>query len=112
MKKEPEEIEFEIQMGKIKSEKQKRVLEFLKENEGATIQEVEMFTDCSKSILKTLEKNNYIEFEVKKVDKLCSILYCRIVPSTSSLAHGLLFSAPISSINNTSQFIISSNISS
>jgi len=69
LKKEIEEIDFEIQTGKIKSEKQKRALEFLKENEGATASEIEMFTDCSKAILKTLEKNGYIEFIEKKVDR-------------------------------------------
>ena len=69
LKKDTEEIDFEINTGKIKSEKQKRVLEFLKENEGATGNEVEMFTDCSKAILKTLEKNGYIEFIEKKVER-------------------------------------------
>ena len=69
LKKEAEEIEFELQTGKIKSEKQKRALEFLKENEGATSSEVEMFTDCSKAILKTLEKNGYIEFLEKKIER-------------------------------------------
>ena len=64
-----EEIEFEIHSGKIKSEKQKRALEFLKENEGATVGEVEMFTDCSNAILKTLEKNGYIEFVEKKIER-------------------------------------------
>ena len=67
--KETEEIEFDIHTGKLKSEKQKRALEFLKENEGATAVEVEMFTDCSKAILKTLEKNGYIEFVEKKVER-------------------------------------------
>ena len=69
LKKEIEEIDFEIQTGKIKSDKHKRALEFLKENEGATATEVEMFTDCSKAILKTLEKNGYIEFLEKKVER-------------------------------------------
>ncbi len=69
LKKEIEQIDFEIQTEKIKSEKQKRALAFLKENEGATASEVEMFTDCSKAILKTLEKNGYIEFLEKKVER-------------------------------------------
>ena len=69
LKKEKEEIEFDMSTGKIKSEKQKRALEFLKENEGATANEVEMFTDCSKAILKTLEKNGYIEFLEKKIER-------------------------------------------
>ena len=69
LKKEAEEIENEIQTGKIKSDKQKRALEFIKENEGATSSEIEAFTDCSKAILKTLEKNGYIEFVEQKVER-------------------------------------------
>ena len=56
-KKEIEEIEFEIHSGKIKSEKQKRA------------SEVEAFTDCTKAILKTLEKNGYIEFIEQKIER-------------------------------------------
>ena len=69
LKKNIEEIEFEIQTQKIKSEKQRRALEFLKENEGATLAEIEMFTDCSRAILKTLEKNGYIEIIEKKIER-------------------------------------------
>ncbi len=69
LKKNIDEIKLEIQLGKIKSEKQRRVLEFLKENEGATVAEVEMFTDCSKAILNTLEKKGYLEFVEKKIDR-------------------------------------------
>ena len=69
LKKEIEEIDLDIYTGKIKSEKQKRALEFLKENEGATASEIEIFTDCSKAILKTLEKNGYIEFIEKKIER-------------------------------------------
>ena len=38
-----EEIELDIHLGKIKSEKQKKVLSFVKDNEGVTISEIEMF---------------------------------------------------------------------
>ena len=69
LKKSIEEIDLELYTGKIKSEKQKRALEFIKDNEGVTAIEVEMFTDCSKSILKTLEKNGYLEFIEKKVER-------------------------------------------
>mgnify|MGYP002512948149 CR=1 FL=1 len=40
-KKEIEEIQFDIEIGRIKSEKQKKVLQFLKENEGVTVSEIE-----------------------------------------------------------------------
>ena len=69
LKKEIEELEFDIHAGKIKSEKQKRALEFLKENEGATASEIEMFTDCSKPILKTLEKKRIFRIYRKKSGK-------------------------------------------
>ena len=46
LKKDIEQIEFEIQTGEIKSEKHKKIINFVKDNEGATIAEIEMFTDC------------------------------------------------------------------
>ena len=69
LKKEIEEIEFEIQTEKIKSEKQKRVLNFIKDNEGATVPEIEMFTDCARGIVNTLVKNGYLEMVEKKVER-------------------------------------------
>ena len=69
LKKEIEEIEFEIQTEKIKSEKQKKILNFIKDNEGATIPEIEMFTDCSRAIVNTLVKNGYLEIIEKKVER-------------------------------------------
>ena len=69
LKKEAEEIETEIKTGKIKSDKQKGALEFIKENEGWAASEIEAATDCSKAILKTLEKNGYIEFREQKVER-------------------------------------------
>ena len=64
-----EEIEFEIETGKIKSEKHKKLLCFVRDNEGATIPEVEMFTDCSRSIIQTLCKNGYLEIIEEKIDR-------------------------------------------
>lgn len=55
--------------GIIKSDKHKRVLRFLKENEACTISEIETFTDCSRAIVKTLEKNGYLEISEKKVER-------------------------------------------
>ena len=69
LKKEREEIEFEIETGKIKSEKQKRVVNFIKDNEGATVPEIEMFTDCARGIVNTLVKNGYLEIVEKKVER-------------------------------------------
>lgn len=56
-------------MGKIKSEKQKRVLRFIENNEGATVPEIEMLTDCSRAIVNTLVKNGYLEVVEKKIER-------------------------------------------
>ena len=69
LKRDREEIEFEIETGKIKSEKQKRVVNFIKDNEGATVPEIEMFTDCARGIVNTLVKNGYLEIVEKKVER-------------------------------------------
>ena len=69
LKKEIDEIQFDIDIGKIKSEKQKKVLQFLKENEGVTVPEIEMFTGGTRAIVKTLEKNGYVEIVEKKVER-------------------------------------------
>ena len=69
LKKEIDEIQFDIEIGKIKSEKQKKVLQFLKNNEGSTISEIETFTGGTRAIIKTLEKNGYIEIIEKKIER-------------------------------------------
>lgn len=69
LKKDIEEISFDIETEKIKSEKHKRVLKFLQENEGCTISEIEMFTDCSRAIINTLVKNGYLEIIEKKIER-------------------------------------------
>lgn len=69
LKKSEEEIEFEIETKKIKSEKQIRILRFLMENDAITVSDLEVFTDTSRAIIKTLEKNGYIEIIEKQVDR-------------------------------------------
>ena len=69
LKKDFEDINFDIESKKIKSEKQIRVLNFVKDNEGCTIPEIEAFTDSSRAIVNTLIKNEYIELIEKKVDR-------------------------------------------
>ena len=69
LKKDIEEIEFDIEMQKIKSEKQKKVLQFLKDNEGVTIPEIEAYTGGTRAIVKTLEKNGYVEIIEKKIER-------------------------------------------
>ncbi|MBQ9297870.1 MAG: primosomal protein N' [Clostridia bacterium] len=69
LNKDIEEIEQEIADGVIKSPKQIRVLEFLKDNEGVYISDLEMYTDTSKAIIKTLEKNEYIQIVEENIDR-------------------------------------------
>ena len=67
LKKDIEEIEEEIE--NIKSAKQKRVLNFLKDNDGTYISDLILITDSSRAVLKTLEKNDYIEIVEEKIER-------------------------------------------
>ena len=69
LKREIEEIEEDIENKKIKTEKQKSILEFLIRNESATMQDLEIFTDATRSNINTLIKNGYLELEEKKVER-------------------------------------------
>lgn len=69
LKKDKDEIEFEIETGKIKSEKQIRLLQFLINNDDIYISDLEEFTEVSKAIMKTLEKNGYIEIYEKQIPR-------------------------------------------
>ena len=70
LKKEIEEIENDIEENIIKSEKQKRVLQFLLDgNEGIHILDLQAITDTSRAILNTLVKNGYIEIVEEKVER-------------------------------------------
>lgn len=67
--KDSEEIEDAIASGEIKSEKHKKVLNFLLENDGVYISDLENFTEVSKSVFKTIEKNGYIEIIEKQIER-------------------------------------------
>lgn len=69
LKKDKDEIQFEIETGKIKSEKQIRLLRFLIQNDDIYITDLEEFTEVSKAIMKTLEKNGYIEIYEKQTPR-------------------------------------------
>ena len=69
LKKDIEEIEEDIENKVIKSEKQKRVLNFLMQNEGIQTVELEIITDTTSSVLKSLEKKEYIEIIEEKVER-------------------------------------------
>ena len=63
------EIELEIESNKLKSEKQIRALKFLMENGKMPITDLENFTDVSRNIIKTLEKNGYIKIYEEEIER-------------------------------------------
>lgn len=69
LKKDIEEIEEDIENKVIKSEKQKRVLNFLIQNEEIQTTELEIITDTTNAVLKALEKKEYIEIIEEKVER-------------------------------------------
>ncbi len=60
-----EEIDFE----KIRGEKQKKLLQFLKKNEGLTISEIESITEVSRATVNSLIDKNILKIENKKIDR-------------------------------------------
>lgn len=83
LKKSINEIDLCLQSGLIKSPKQIRVLEFLKENDGIYIIDLESLTDTTRAITKTLEKNGYIEIIEKQIER--NPLINKKVPKDSNL---------------------------
>lgn len=69
LKKDEEEIDFLIETGKLKSEKHIRVAKFLLSNDGTYISDLEILTDVSKSIFKTMEKNGIIEILERPIER-------------------------------------------
>ena len=69
LKKDIDDINFDIDNGKIKSDKHIRVLKFLMENDGIYISDLEILTDVNRSVFKTIEKNGYIEIVEKQIER-------------------------------------------
>lgn len=69
LKKEKEEILQDIEKKVLKSEKQIRALKFLIDNDGILKTDVETFTDTNNSVIKALEKKEYIEIIEKQIDR-------------------------------------------
>ncbi len=53
----------------VKTEKQKKVVQFVKTNSEVTIPEIEMFTGCSRGIVNTLVKNGALEISSKEINR-------------------------------------------
>lgn len=66
---EAEEIEDDIAQKIIKSDKQIRTLRFLMQNDEVLLSELITFAESSSSVIKTLEKNGYIEIIEKEVNR-------------------------------------------
>lgn len=69
LRKDEDELLDEIEEGKLKSEKQVRTLKFLMENDEVLLQELVSFADTSVSVIKTLQKNGYLEIVEKEVNR-------------------------------------------
>lgn len=69
LRKDEEEIEKDIETKKIKSDKQIRALRFLMENDEIITTDLQMFADVSNAVIKTLEKNGYVEIIPKEVER-------------------------------------------
>ncbi len=67
--KEIEDVQKDLDDGIVKSEKQRNVIEFIINNGNATMQDIELFTDASPAIVKTLIKNGYLESNSQKVER-------------------------------------------
>ncbi len=67
LKKDSDEIQEEIDNCNVKSEKQVRTLKFLMENDEVLQSELIDFADTSASVIKTLQKNGYVEIIEKEV---------------------------------------------
>lgn len=69
LKKDEDEINFLIETGKLKSEKHIKVAKFLLDNDGTYITDLEVLTDVSKAVFKTMEKNGIIEIVEKQIER-------------------------------------------
>lgn len=69
LSKEVDEIEYEIETEKIKSDKQIRTLKLLIENGDMLVSELEIFADTTRAVINTLCKNGYVEIIEKQIQR-------------------------------------------
>ena len=69
LKKDEDEIELDIEIGKLKNPRHIKVLRFLEENDGIYKADLETLMEVSSAVLKTLEKNEYIEIIEQKIER-------------------------------------------
>ena len=64
-----EEIRSDLDNDKIKTPRQRDVLEFLINNDNSTMQDIELFTDATPAVVAALQKKGYIEKNPVQVDR-------------------------------------------
>ena len=64
-----DEIEEDIDNKTLKSEKQIKLLRFLLNNDDVLLTDIPVLTDVSTAIVKTLEKNGYVEIYEKQIER-------------------------------------------
>lgn len=67
--KDEDEIQEDIEKKILKSDKQIRTLRFLIQNDEVLLSELITFADSSSSVIKTLEKNGYVEIIEKEINR-------------------------------------------
>ena len=67
--KEKDEIEEDIEKKILKSDKQIRTLNFLMQNDEVLVTELIDFAESSSSVIKTLQKNGYVEIVEKEINR-------------------------------------------
>ena len=83
LKKDIEDIQKDIDDKIIKSEKQIRALKFLFDNSEVLSADLQVFAEVSNAVLKTLEKNGYVEFVKKEVER--NPFIHKVIEKTSNL---------------------------
>ena len=84
LSKDEDEIIQDIEDKKIKSDKQIRALKFLMENDEIITTDLQMFADVSNAVIKTLEKNGYVEIVKKEVER--NPFIHKVLKKTTNLA--------------------------
>ncbi len=64
-----EDIEYDIENKIIKSNKQIRLLNFLKENDGVSLNDAIVFTETTSAVVNSLKKKGYIDIEEKEIKR-------------------------------------------
>lgn len=69
LNKDIDEIETDIEIGKLKSDRQIRTLKFVADNGDVLVSDLEMFADTTRAVVNTLCKNGYLEIVEKQVER-------------------------------------------